>query len=144
VTDIEIERHRGRLIDRAGDGLFATFDGPARAVRCAAALRDRVKGIGVDLRAGVHTGEMSQKAGRVGGVTVHIGARVMSLAGAGEVFVSRTVKDLVAGSGLRFADRGSHRLKGVAEEWQIYALEGGDEPGSATTSDDTADPIKGA
>ena len=128
VTDIEIGRHRGRLIDRAGDGLFATFDGPARAVRCAASLRDRVKGIGIDLRAGVHTGEMSQKAGRVGGVTVHIGARIMSLAGAGEVFVSRTVKDLVAGSGLRFADRGSHRLKGVAEEWQIYALDGADEP----------------
>ena len=129
VTGMEIERHRGRLIDRAGDGLFATFDGPARAVRCAASLRDRLKGIGIGVRAGVHTGEMSQKQGAVGGITVHIGARIMSLAGAGEVFVSRTVKDLVAGSGLRFVDRGSHRLKGVAEEWQIYALEGADDPG---------------
>ena len=127
LTDIEIERHRGRLIDRAGDGMFATFDGPARAVRCAASVRDRLKGIGIDVRAGVHTGEMSQKEGSVGGITVHIGARIMSLAGAGEVFVSRTVKDLVAGSGLRFVDRGTHPLKGVAEEWQIYALEGSDE-----------------
>jgi class 3 adenylate cyclase len=127
VTEMEIGSHRGRLIDRAGDGLFATFDGPARAVRCAASLRDRLKGIGIDVRAGVHTGEMSQKEGSVGGITVHIGARIMSLAGSGEVFVSRTVKDLVAGSGLRFVDRGIHRLKGVAEEWQIYALEQGDE-----------------
>lgn len=135
VTDTEIERHRGRLIDRAGDGLFATFDGPARAVRCAASLRDRVKGIGIDVRAGVHTGEMSQREGHVGGITVHIGARIMSLAGAGEVFVSRTVKDLVAGSGLRFVDRGNHRLKGVAEEWQIFALEGGEEPRSIADSE---------
>ena len=123
LTDAEIERHRGRLIDRAGDGLLATFDGPARAVRCAASMRDRLKGAGIEVRAGVHTGEMSQKGQSIGGVTVHIGARIMSLAGAGEVFVSRTVKDLVAGSGLRFIDRGSHKLKGVADEWQIYALE---------------------
>ena len=130
-----IDRFQGRWIKSTGDGVFATFDGPARAVRCAASVRDRLKGIGIDVRAGLHTGEMSQKEGKPGGLTVHIGARIMSLAGAGEVFVSRTVKDLVAGSGLRFVDRGSHPLKGVAEEWQVYALEEDELSSAATRSD---------
>ncbi len=123
VTDRQLERFRGRLVDRAGDGLLATFDGPARAVNCAASIRDHLKGIGIEVRAGLHTGEMSERRGQVAGITVHVGARVMALAAPGEVCVSRTVKDLVAGSGLRFADRGSHRLKGVPDEWQVYSLE---------------------
>ena len=115
----ELERHQGRLIKTTGDGLLATFDGPARAIRCASTLRQVLP---VPIRAGLHTGEVELRGDDVGGIAVHIGARVAAVAGAGEVLVSRTVKDLVAGSGIVFADRGSHTLKGVADEWQLYAV----------------------
>jgi class 3 adenylate cyclase len=119
-----IERHRGRLVKTTGDGLLATFDGPARAVRCARSLIEAVADLGVELRAGVHTGEVELREDDVGGVAVHIAARVEAKAEPGEVLVSRTVKDLVAGSGLSFADRGAHALKGVPDEWQLYAVAG--------------------
>jgi class 3 adenylate cyclase len=117
----ELARFRGHEVDTAGDGFFATFDGPARGVRCALAIRDVVRSLGIEIRAGVHAGECERMAGKVGGIAVHIGARVMSAAGAGEVWVSRTVKDLVAGSGLEFVDAGVHTLKGVAGEWQLFS-----------------------
>ena len=116
-----LERHQGRLVKSTGDGLLATFDGPARGIRCALALRDELP---VPIRAGLHTGEVELRGGDVGGIAVHIGARVAATAGPGEVLVSRTVKDLVAGSGITFADRGSHALKGVADEWQLFAVSG--------------------
>jgi class 3 adenylate cyclase len=118
----EVERHGGRLVKLTGDGMLATFDGPARAVRCARALGDELSGQGVELRAGLHTGEIELRGDDVGGIAVHIGARVGATAGAGEVLVSRTVKDLVAGSGIVFADRGMHHLKGVSEAWQLFAV----------------------
>jgi class 3 adenylate cyclase len=117
----EFTRFRGREIDTAGDGFFATFDGPARGVRCALAIRDAVKTLGVEIRAGVHTGEVEVMVDKVGGIAVHIGARVMGQARPSEVLVSRTVKDLVAGSGLEFVDSGLHTLKGVTGEWQLYS-----------------------
>jgi class 3 adenylate cyclase len=117
----ELTRFRGREIDTAGDGFFATFDGPARGVRCALAVRDAVKTLGVEIRAGVHTGECEVMADKVGGIAVHIGARVMARARPSEVLVSRTVKDLVAGSGLDLADSGLHTLKGVAGEWRLFS-----------------------
>ncbi len=113
---------RGREIDTTGDGLLATFDGPARAIRCAGAIRDAARGLGIEVRAGLHTGECEVIGPKLGGIAVHIGARVASLAGAGEVLVSSTVKDLVAGSGLRFEDRGAHALKGVEGEWRLFAV----------------------
>ncbi|MEN8181633.1 MAG: adenylate/guanylate cyclase domain-containing protein, partial [Myxococcota bacterium] len=119
----ELARFRGREIDTAGDGFLATFDGPARAIRCAAAVRDAVGSLGLRIRAGLHTGECEVLGNRVAGIAVHIGARVAASAGPDEVMVSHTVKDLVAGSGLRFADRGSHRLKGVPGEWKLFAAE---------------------
>jgi pimeloyl-ACP methyl ester carboxylesterase len=119
----ELDRYRGREVDTAGDGFFATFDGPARAVRCALGIRDAVRQLGIDVRAGVHAGECEEIGGKIGGLAVHIGARVAGLASAGEVLVSSTVKDLVAGSGLRFADRGPHELKGIPERWQLFAAE---------------------
>jgi class 3 adenylate cyclase len=118
-----LSRFRGREIKTTGDGVLATFDGPARGVRCACAIAEEVQPLGIDIRAGLHTGECEVIGDDVGGIAVHIGARVASLAGASEVLVSRTVKDLVAGSGLRFVDRGSQTLKGVPGEWQIYAVE---------------------
>lgn len=118
----QLDRFRGREIDTAGDGFFATFDGPARAVRCATAIQDSVRTLGLDIRAGVHTGEVQLADGQVTGIAVHLGARVATMAGSGEVLVSSTVKDLVAGSGLEFADRGSHELKGVPGEWRLYAV----------------------
>jgi class 3 adenylate cyclase len=117
----ELERFRGREIDTAGDGFFATFDGPARGVRCALAIRDSVTSLGIEIRAGLHTGECELIANKVGGIAVHIGARVMGVAGPGEVVASRTVKDLVAGSRLEFSDRGLHELKGIPGEWQLYS-----------------------
>jgi len=117
----QLAAQRGREIDTAGDGLFATFDGPARAIRCAAAIANEAKAIGVDVRAGLHTGEVETAGAKVSGLAVHIGARVMSLAGAGEVLVSGTVKDLVAGSGITFEERGVHTLKGVPGEWRLFA-----------------------
>jgi class 3 adenylate cyclase len=118
----EIERHRGRYIDSAGDGLFATFDGPARAVRCAQAIGASVRELGLDIRAGVHTGEVEMDGSGVRGIAVHIGARIAAFGGPSEVWVSQTVKDLTAGSGLRFEDRGEHDLKGVPERWHLYTV----------------------
>jgi pimeloyl-ACP methyl ester carboxylesterase len=120
----ELERHRGRLIDTAGDGAFASFDGPARAIRCASAIRDRAATLGVPVRAGLHTGECEIAGEKLAGVAIHIGARVAAFARPGEVVVSSTTKDLVAGAGLRFADRGVHTLKGVPGEWRLFAVQG--------------------
>jgi pimeloyl-ACP methyl ester carboxylesterase len=118
----ELARFRGREVDTAGDGLFAAFDGPARAVRCAEAISAGVRSLGIEVRAGLHTGECEMIGDKVGGIAVHIGARVASLARPGEVLVSNTVKDLVAGSGLTFAERGVHALKGVPGEWPLFAV----------------------
>jgi len=115
----QLEAQRGREIDSAGDGLFATFDGPARAIRCAAAIGREARALGIDVRAGLHTGEVETTGEKVSGLAVHIGARVMAIAGAGEVLVSSTVKDLVAGSGIAFEDRGAHELKGIPGEWRL-------------------------
>lgn len=117
---VEIERHRGRYVESTGDGLLATFDGPARAVRCAQAIGEAVRDLGLEIRAGCHTGEIELAGYSVHGIAVHIGARVAALAGPSEVFVSSTVKDLVAGSGLVFDDRGEHELKGVPDRWHLY------------------------
>jgi pimeloyl-ACP methyl ester carboxylesterase len=116
----ELGRHRGREIDTAGDGYFATFDGPARGVRCAQAIAREVKRLGLDVRAGLHTGEVEVLGGKISGIAVHIGARIAGKAAPGEVIVSNTVKDLVAGSGLQFEDRGVHALKGVPGDWRLY------------------------
>jgi class 3 adenylate cyclase/pimeloyl-ACP methyl ester carboxylesterase len=120
VGRAQLAEHRGVLVDTAGDGLFATFDGPARAIRCAAALGAALQELGIGIRAGLHTGEVEAQGDKVSGMAVHIGARVMSYAGAGEVLVSGTTKDLVAGSGITFEARGSHALKGVPGEWALY------------------------
>jgi class 3 adenylate cyclase len=116
----QLEAHRGYEVDSAGDGLFATFDGPARAIRCALAMAADAKAIGLAIRAGLHTGEVETAGAKVSGMAVHIGARVMALAAAGEVFASSTTKDLVAGSGLGFEERGAHTLKGVPGEWSVF------------------------
>jgi len=118
----EIERFRGREVNTAGDSFFATFDGPARAVRCACAIRDAVQPLGLSLRAGVHTGEVELAGTELRGIAVHIGARVAAAAGPGEVLVSATVKDLTAGAGIAFRDRGNHALKGVPEDWRLFAV----------------------
>jgi class 3 adenylate cyclase len=119
----ELERWRGTEVKTIGDGFLATFDGPARAVHCAAGILDAVSSLGLSVRAGLHTGECELVGNDVAGIAVHIGARVMAHAEPGEVLASSTVKDLVVGSGLRFADRGLHALKGVPDQWRIYALE---------------------
>ena len=116
-----LQRFRGREIDTVGDGFLAIFDGPARGVRCACAIADDIRSLGIDVRAGLHTGECEIMDDKVGGIAVHIGARVAALAGPGEVLVSSTVKDLGAGTGLRFGDRGSQSLKGVPDQWRIFA-----------------------
>jgi pimeloyl-ACP methyl ester carboxylesterase len=118
----ELERYRGHEVDTAGDGFLATFDGPARAIRCACAARERVRALGIELRVGLHTGECELLGEKVRGIAVHTGARVLGEAGPGEVLVSSTVKDLVAGSGIVFEDRGVHELKGVPGEWRLYAV----------------------
>jgi len=123
IVRAHLGRFRGREIDTAGDGFLAAFDGPARAVRAATAITSDVKKLGVNIRAGVHTGECETMGKKLSGVAVHVGARVASLAAPGEVLVSRTVKDLVAGSGLRFRERGAHQLKGVPGEWHLYAVD---------------------
>ena len=120
----ELERHRGREVKTTGDGFLATFDGPARAIRCACDIRDGVRPLGIEVRAGLHTGECELMRDDVRGLAVHIGARVMANAGPGEVVVSSTVKDLVAGSGLRFVDRGPHDLQGIPGEWRLFVVEG--------------------
>jgi class 3 adenylate cyclase len=117
-----VERFRGRVVKLTGDGVLATFDGPARAIRCACALRDEVRAIGLELRAGLHTGEIERRGDDVGGIAVHLAARVKSFAKPGEVVVSRTVTDLVAGSGIEFDDRGEHELKGVPGSWKLFAV----------------------
>ena len=117
----QLARYRGREVDTAGDGFLATFDGPARAIRCASAIQGGMPSIGLHVRAGVHTGECELFADKVAGVAVHTGARVLGQAGAGEVLVSQTVKDLVAGSGISFDDRGEHELKGVGA-WRLYSV----------------------
>jgi len=118
----QLARFRGQEMDTAGDGFFATFDGPARAIRCALATRDGVRELDLDVRAGLHTGECELVDGKAGGIAVHIGARVAALAKPGEVLVSSTVKDLVAGSGIAFEDRGEHQLKGISEPWHLFTV----------------------
>jgi class 3 adenylate cyclase len=118
----ELQRYHGNEIDTAGDGFFARFDGPARAIRCATTIAEQVGPLGIEVRAGVHTGECELADGKVAGIAVSIGARVAAAAAPDEVLVSNTVKDLVAGSGLRFEDRGVHELKGVPGEWQLWAV----------------------
>jgi pimeloyl-ACP methyl ester carboxylesterase len=120
----ELDRFRGREIDTAGDGFLASFDGPARAIRCARAISEEVRSLGIEVRAGLHTGECEKMGDKLGGIAVHTGARVAALAKAGEVLVSSTVKDLVAGSGLSFQERGAHSLKGIPGEWHLFAVEG--------------------
>jgi class 3 adenylate cyclase len=115
-------RFRGAEVDTAGDGFFATFDGPARAVRCAEAIVGAIGGLGMEIRAGVHTGEVETINGKVAGLAVNIGARVAALAGPSEILVSQTVKDLTAGSGLRYEDAGEHELKGVPDRWRLYRV----------------------
>jgi len=117
-----LARYRGTEVDTAGDGFFATFDGPARAVRCGRAIIDDVQPLGLDVRAGVHTGEVEVINGKVGGLAVNIGARVAGLAESRELLVSSTVKDLTAGSGLVFEDAGVHELKGIPERWHLYRV----------------------
>jgi class 3 adenylate cyclase len=117
----ELAAFPGKEIDTAGDGFLASFDGPARAIRAAQTISDKVRLMGLDIRAGLHTGECEIIGPKLTGIAVHIGARVAGLAGAGEILVSNTVKDLVAGSGLVFEDRGTHILKGVPGEWRLYA-----------------------
>jgi len=124
VVRRELGRFRGREIDTAGDGFLATFDGPARAVRCAAAVTDAVRDLGLEVRAGVHTGEIELVGDKVGGIAVHIGAWVAARAEPGEVLVSSTVKDLVAGSGIAFAERGRAELKGLPGDWALFAVVG--------------------
>jgi pimeloyl-ACP methyl ester carboxylesterase len=118
----EIARHRGQEVNDGGDGFFAPFDGPARAIRCATAIRDMVRSLGLEVRAGVHTGECERTDDTIAGIAVNTGARVMAEAGPGEVLVSTTVKDLVAGSGLEFRDRGTRTLKGIPGEWRLFAV----------------------
>jgi class 3 adenylate cyclase len=119
----QLDRFRGRELDTAGDGFFAAFDGPIRAIRCATAIEDSVRDLGLEVRAGLHTGECEVVAEKLAGIAVNVGARVTSQAQPGEVLVSSTVKDLVAGSGLSFQDRGEHELKGIPGEWRLYAVE---------------------
>lgn len=121
VVRTALARHRGTEVDRTGDGFLATFDGPARAVRCAREIVDDVRALGIEIRAGCHTGEIEYVDDGIRGIAVHIGARVMAVAGPSEVLVSSTVKDLVGGSGLSFEERGIHTLKGVPGEWQLFA-----------------------
>jgi class 3 adenylate cyclase len=117
-----LSRFGGHEVKTIGDGFLATFDGPARAVRCALAAIEAGREVGVPLRAGLHTGELERRGDDISGIAVHIGARVAALAEPGEVLASRTVKDLVAGSGLRFVDRGAHTLKGVPDDWQLFGV----------------------
>ena len=118
----ELGRNGGHEIDNPGDGFLASFDGPARAVRCALAIRAALRSVDLSVRQGLHTGEVEIVGQKLEGLAVHLGARVAGAASGGEILVSSTVKDLVAGSGLRFTDRGTHQLKGVPDEWHLYAV----------------------
>jgi class 3 adenylate cyclase len=122
IVRAQIARFRGREVKTSGDGFLATFDGPQRAIRCAMAIRDAVHALDIEIRAGLHTGEVEIRGDDIGGIAVHIGARVSALAGANDVLVSSTLKDLVIGSGLEFDDRGTHQLKGVPGDWHLYAV----------------------
>ena len=122
AVTVQLDGHRGELVDTAGDGMLAMFDGPARAVRCAVAIREAVAALGLQIRAGLHTGEVDIGPTGMAGLGVHIGARVAALARPDEVLVSRTVKDLVAGSRIEFVDRGLHELKGVPEKWHLFSV----------------------
>jgi class 3 adenylate cyclase len=123
VVRTQLERFRGREIKTTGDGFLATFDGPARGTRCASELVLGLRSLGLAIRAGLHTGEVEVREDDIGGIAVHVGSRVADLAGAGQVLVSSTVKDLVAGSGIEFDDRGEHELKGVPGTWRLFAVE---------------------
>ena len=122
VVRAQLNRFRGREVNTSGDGFLAMFDGPQRAIRCAMAIRDAVQALGIEVRAGLHTGECEVRGDDIGGIAVHIGARVSALAGATDVLVSSTLRDLVIGSGLEFEDRGAHELKGVPGEWHLFAV----------------------
>jgi class 3 adenylate cyclase len=122
VVRAQLARFRGREVSTAGDSFLATFDGPQRAIRCAMAIRDAVQSLGIEVRAGLHTGECEIRGDDIGGIAVHIGARVSALAGANDVLVSSTLRDLVIGSGLEFEDRGAHELKGVPGDWHLFAV----------------------
>jgi class 3 adenylate cyclase len=122
VVRAQLVRFRGREVSTAGDSFLATFDGPQRAIRCAMAIRDAVQALGIEMRAGLHTGECEVRGDDIGGIAVHIGARVSALAGTNDVLVSSTLRDLVIGSGLEFDDRGAHQLKGVPGEWHLFAV----------------------
>jgi class 3 adenylate cyclase len=122
VVRRELARFRGREVETAGDGFLALFDGPARAIRCAAAIGGALRSLGITIRAGLHTGECEVVGTGVTGIAVHLGARVAQFAGPGEILVSSTVKDLVAGSGIRFTDRGAHALKGIPGRWRVFAV----------------------
>jgi class 3 adenylate cyclase len=124
VVRRDLDRFRGREVNTRGDDFLATFDGPGRAVKCAGAIAASARPLGLEVRAGLHTGEVELQGDDVAGLAVHIGARVCSLAGAAEVLVTSTVRDLVVGSGLEFEDRGRHELKGVPGEWQVLAVQG--------------------
>jgi class 3 adenylate cyclase len=117
-----VEEFQGQLVKTTGDGILATFDGPGRGIRCAAALRDELRGIGLQIRAGLHTGEVELRDGDIGGIAVHLAARVMAVAGSGEILISRTVRDLVVGANITVEDRGSHALKGIDDPWQLFAV----------------------
>jgi class 3 adenylate cyclase len=125
LVEREIDRYRGTVVKSTGDGVLARFDGPARAVSCGLSIADAAPELGLEIRAGLHTGEIELRGDDIGGISAHLGARVAALAGPHEVLVSRTVRDLVAGSGLSFTDRGEHELKGVPDHWQIYAASRG-------------------
>jgi class 3 adenylate cyclase/pimeloyl-ACP methyl ester carboxylesterase len=122
IVRVQLNRFRGREVNTSGDGFLATFDGPQRAIRCAMAIRDAVHALGIEVRAGLHTGECEVRGDDIGGIAVHIGARVSALAGRNDVLVSSTLRDLVIGSGLEFEDRGAHELKGVPGEWHLFAV----------------------
>jgi class 3 adenylate cyclase len=122
IVRSQLARFRGREVNTSGDGFLAMFDGPQRAIRCAMAIRDAVQALGIEVRAGLHTGECEVRGDDIGGIGVHIGARVSALAGPNDVLVSSTLRDLVIGSGLEFADRGAHELKGVPGEWRLFAV----------------------
>jgi class 3 adenylate cyclase len=117
-----VEEFGGQLVKTTGDGILATFDGPGRGIRCAAALRDELRGIGLQIRAGLHTGEVELRDGDVGGIAVHLAARVMATAGSGEIFTSQTVRDLIVGASIAVEDRGPHVLKGIEGAWQLFAI----------------------
>mgnify|MGYP005812012783 CR=1 FL=1 len=122
LTRAQLDRFEGREIKTTGDGFLAVFDGPTRAVECARAIATEMPALGIEVRAGLHTGEVELMGDDVGGIAVHVAARIATIAGPGVVLASRTVRDLAAGSGIEFESRGRHALKGVAEEWDVYAI----------------------